>query len=151
MRIKQYIYASLFLASGALTSCDDILDAPTISSTDESFVFSKYDLAEDAVMGILNSFGEQNSYRGRFLVYYGMNTDMEWWGATDKYDKKSELCNYSPTTTNGEMNTSNNAWAKFYEGIERANLVIRGLETYGDMNDPNFRQLLGEAITLRAG
>lgn len=150
MRIKQYIYVSLFLASGALTSCDDILDAPTISSTDESFVFSKYDLAEDAVMGILNSFGEQNSYRGRFLVYYGMNTDMEWWGATDKYDKKSELCNYSPTTTNGEMNTSNNAWAKFYEGIERANLVIRGLETYGDMNDPNFRQLLGEAITLRA-
>ena len=150
MRIKQYIYVSLFLASGALTSCDDILDAPTISSTDESFVFSKYDLAEDAVMGILNSFGEQNSYRGRFLVYYGMNTDMEWWGATDKYDKKSELCNYSPTTTNGEMNTSNNAWAKFYEGIERAHLVIRGLETYGDMNDPNFRQLLGEAITLRA-
>ena len=49
------------------------------------------------------------------------------------------------------MNTDNNAYAKFYEGIERANLAIKGLRKYGDIeNNPDMAQLLGEALTLRA-
>lgn len=149
MRMNKYIYASLFLLTGAMTSCDDILDAPTISSTDESVVFSSYTLAENAVLGITNSFGE-NYYRSRFY-YYGTNTDMEWWndGGTVT-NVKAQLTNYSATPLNTEMNTDDNSYAMIYEGIEKANLVIRGLETYGDMNDPDFRQLLGEALTYRA-
>ena len=149
MRMNKYIYASLFLLTGAMTSCDDILDAPTISSTDESVVFSSYTLAENAVLGITNSFGE-NRYRGRFS-FYGANTDIEWWNdGADINNEKSQLTNYSATSLNGQMNEDINIWAMAYEGIEKANLVIRGLETYGDMNDPDFRQLLGEALTYRA-
>jgi hypothetical protein len=49
------------------------------------------------------------------------------------------------------MNTSDNAWAKFYEGIERANLAIRGLRKYGNVeNNPQLAQILGEMLTLRA-
>lgn len=151
MKLTTYLCASLLLCSGALASCDDILDAPSISSTDETVVFSSVDLAEDAVMGILQSFAETNSYRGRFLVYYGMNTDMEWYNSSENTgDDKARLSNYNPNTTNTQMNTDNNAWAKFYEGIERANMCIRGLENYADLKDPAFRQLLGEALTLRA-
>lgn len=151
MKLTTYLCASLLLCSGALASCDDILDAPSISSTDETVVFSSVDLAEDAVMGILQSFAETNSYRGRFLVYYGMNTDMEWYNSSENTgDDKARLSNYNPNTTNMQMNTDNNAWAKFYEGIERANMCIRGLENYADLKDPAFRQLLGEALTLRA-
>ncbi len=48
------------------------------------------------------------------------------------------------------MNTDNNAWAKFYEGIERANCCIEGLREYGDVeNNEDMAQLLGKAITLR--
>ena len=149
MRMNKYIYASLFLLTGAMTSCDDILDAPTISATDESVVFSSYTLAENAVLGITNSFGEVN-YRGRFS-FYGTNTDMEWWNAGGTAtDEKAQLTNYSATSLNGQMNKDDNLWAMMYEGIEKANLVIRGLETYADMNDPDFRQLLGEALTYRA-
>ncbi len=149
--MKKYIYASLFALTGTLASCDDILDASAKSSTDESVVFSTSSLAENAVMGILQSFAETNSYRGRYLVYYGMNTDMEWYNSSeDSGNDKAKLSNYDCTPTNSQMNTDNNAWAKFYEGIERANMCIRGIETYGDMNDQAFRQLLGEAITLRA-
>lgn len=151
MKLTTYLCASMLLCSGALASCDDILDAPSISSTDETVVFSSVDLAEDAVMGILQSFAETNSYRGRFLVYYGMNTDMEWYNSSENTgDDKARLSNYNPNTTNTQMNTDNNAWAKFYEGIERANMCIRGLENYADLKDPAFRQLLGEALTLRA-
>ena len=44
-----------------------------------------------------------------------------------------------------------NAYAKFYEGIERANLAIQGIRKYGDIeHNADMRQLLGEALTLRA-
>jgi starch-binding outer membrane protein, SusD/RagB family len=49
------------------------------------------------------------------------------------------------------MNTANNAWAQMYSGIERANICIRGLRTYGNpAPGTEMGQLLGEALTLRA-
>ena len=141
------------LAAG-MTSCD--LEAPTQSTLDGSSVYSVYSLAEAEVMSIHVSFGETNSYRGRFLPYYGLNTDVEVPSGTapsfaSKNDDKLNLVNYDTSESNGQMNTDNNAYAKFYEGIERANLAIEGLRQYGDVaNNKNMAQLLGEALTLRA-
>lgn len=154
--MKNYIKLSIFsmaLAAG-MTSCD--LEAPTQSTLDGSSVYSVYSLAEAEVMSIHVSFGETNSYRGRFLPYYGLNTDMEVPSGTSpsfasKNDDKQNLLNYDTSESNGQMNTDNNAYAKFYEGIERANLAIEGLRQYGDVaNNKNMAQLLGEALTLRA-
>jgi hypothetical protein len=134
------------------TACDDMLDAPTKSSMDESVIFSTPILAEGAVMGIHQSFGETNSYRGRFLPFYGINTDIEWYNTSEKTtDDRALLTAYNPSVSSTQMNTSNNAWAKFYEGIERANLAIRGLRAYGNIGkNAELTQLLGEALTLRA-
>lgn len=154
--MKNYIKLSIFsmaLAAG-MTSCD--LEAPTQSTLDGSSVYSVYSLAEAEVMSIHVSFGETNSYRGRFLPYYGLNTDVEVPSGTapsfaSKNDDKQNLLNYDTSESNGQMNTDNNAYAKFYEGIERANLAIEGLRQYGDVaNNKNMAQLLGEALTLRA-
>ena len=141
------------LAAG-MTSCD--LEAPTQSTLDGSSVYSVYSLAEAEVMSIHVSFGETNSYRGRFLPYYGLNTDVEVPSGTvpsfaSKNDDKLNLVNYNTSESNPQMNTDNNAYGKFYEGIERANLAIEGLRKYGDVaNNKNMAQLLGEALTLRA-
>lgn len=141
------------LAAG-MTSCD--LEAPTQSTLDGSSVYSVYSLAEAEVMSIHVSFGETNSYRGRFLPYYGLNTDVEVPSGTapsfaSKNDDKQNLLNYDTSESNSQMNTDNNAYGKFYEGIERANLAIEGLRQYGDVaNNKNMAQLLGEALTLRA-
>lgn len=140
------------LSLAGFTACD--MEAPSVSSLDESSVFSVYSLAESEIMSIHVSFGETNSYRGRFLPYYGINTDCEWIitptyseRLTDKY----ALSNYSTQPGNGQMNNETNAYAKFYEGIERANLAIKGLREFGDVeNRPEMAQLLGEALTLRA-
>ena len=137
-----------------VSSCD--MDAPTISTLDESSVFSTYSLAEAEVMSIHISFGETNSYRGRFLPYYGLNSDLETGSGTypslkDQSSDKQSLWNYSTLSTNGQMNTDNNAYAKFYEGIERANLAIDGIRKHGNIEaNPDMRHLLGEALTLRA-
>ncbi len=142
----------LSVAVMGLASCD--MDAPTISTLDESSVFSTYSLAESEVMSIHVSFGETNSYRGRFLPYYGVNSDVEWINSPDYQQRTSDkqsLGNYSTLATNGQMNTTNNAYAKFYEGIERANLAIQGIRKYGNIeNNANMKHLLGEALTLRA-
>lgn len=151
--MKNYIKISIMaLSLAGLSSCD--MEAPSISALDASSVFGTYSLAEAEVMSIHVSFAETNSYRGRFLPYYGINSDIEWI-ITPTYEKRTDdkyaLANYDTSAGNGQMNTDNNAYAKFYEGIERANLAIQGLREYGNIeNNPNMAQLLGEALTLRA-
>ena len=154
--MKNYLKISLLslAAAGLVTSCD--MDAPTQSTLDASSVYSIYSLAEAEVMSIHQSFGETNSYRGRYLPYYGLNSDVETTSGTKPdaskpTDDKQSLCNYATLSNNGQMNTDNNAYAKFYEGIERANLAIEALRQYGNIeNNPDMAQLLGEALTLRA-
>jgi hypothetical protein len=151
--MKKIITLSLILtASFTIWSCKDILEAPTKSSLDESVIFSTPSLAEGVIPGILQSFGETNSYRGRYLVYYGTNTDVEVYSSLKTInDDKSRLGNYNTNVENDQMNTDNNAWAKFYEGIERANLAIRGLRIHGNVeSNPAMAQVLGEVLVLRA-
>jgi len=109
--MKNYIKLSILsLSVMGLASCD--MDAPSISSLDASSVFSTYSLAEAEVMSIHVSFGETNSYRGRFLPYYGINTDVEWGNTpsyNDRLSDKQSLWNYNTLDANGQMNTTNNA------------------------------------------
>jgi hypothetical protein len=151
--MKKNIYALFLLTSIILiSSCQKTLDAPSKSSLDESVIFANPTLAQGAIAGVLQSFGETNSYRGRFLVFYGINTDTEVNnGLKAVDDDKSRLSNYNANANNGQMNTDNNAFAKFYEGIERANLAIRGIRAYGKVeSNPQMAQILGEILTLRA-
>lgn len=136
----------------SIAACKDILEAPTKSSMDESVIFSSPALAEGVIPGIIQSFGETNSYRGRYLVYYGTNTDVEVNSSLKAInDDKSRLSNYNANSDNGQMNTDNNAYAKFFEGIERANMAIRGLRTYGNVeSSAEMGQILGEVLVLRA-
>jgi starch-binding outer membrane protein, SusD/RagB family len=148
--IFQLIFALFFVF--AFSSCEDILEAPTKSSLDESVVFSNPTLAEGAVAGIIQSFAETNSYRGRYLLFYGINTDTEVRnGLRNINEETARLTNYNTNVNNTQMNTENNAWAMFYQGIERANIAIRGLRTYGNVeNNRQMAQILGEVLTLRA-
>ena len=101
--------------AGVVSSCD--MDAPTQSTLDESSVFSQYSLAESEIMSIHVSFCQTNSYRGRFLPYYGLNSDLETGSGTQpsyskamSYDDKNSLWAYNTLATNGQMNTDNNAY-----------------------------------------
>ena len=152
--MKNKIKISLLsLTIFGLASCD--MDAPTLSTLDESTMFATYALAEAEVMSINVSFGETNSYRGRYLPYYGLNNDVEVGNSPD-FNKsndggKYDLWTYNTQATNSQMNTDNNAYAMFYQGIERANLAIKGIRQYGKIeNNKDMAHLLGEALTLRA-
>ena len=149
--MNKYIYISCLAIAGLFASCDDILDAPTKSSMDEEVIFSTEALADGAVMGLHQSFGETNSYRGRYIPFFGINNDCEIMnGYHTASTDKQELSSYYATANNGQMNTENNAWAKLYEAIERANKAISSMEVYGNIDtDANMGQLYGELLTLR--
>jgi hypothetical protein len=153
--MKHKIIIAGLIISGLFNSCqqfeEDYLDAPAQSTIDESVLFSTAGLAEAAIDGIKVPFAETNSYRGRFLPYYGLNTDIEWYTASTSGDVKADLCVYDAKPDNTEMNTANNAYAMMFSGIERANICIRGLRRYGNpLPDTQMGRLLGEALTLRA-
>jgi len=153
--MKKIVIITGIILSGLLSSCNDLsnefLDTTTKSSLDESVIFSTPALASGAVDGIKIPFAETNSYRGRYLPYYGLNSDAEWYNSSQTVSDKSDLCTYDAKPNNSEMNTLNNVWAMMYSGIERANICIRGLRTFGNPTaGSELGQLLGESLTLRA-
>jgi hypothetical protein len=153
--MKHKIIIAGLIISGFLTSCqefaDDFLDAPAQSTLDEKALFSNAGLAKGAIDGIKQSFAETDSYRGRLLAYQGLNSDVEWFLNSSTPGVKTDLVVYDTKAGNTEMNKAVNVWAKMYEGIERANLCIRGIRAYGNPSPGNeMGQLLGEALTLRA-
>ena len=149
--MKKFLYIISIVFAGLLVSCEDFLEAPSQSTLDESLIFSNPTLAASAIDGIKEPIGQTNSYRGRFLTHYGANTDIEWFNSSSSAGARSDLSRYVNSSINTDMNTANNAWAQMYSGIERANICIRGLRTYGDpVHGTEMGQLLGEALTLRA-
>lgn len=153
--MKYKVIIAGLIISGLLTSCqdfgEDFFDTPAQSTLGDEIIFSNAELAQGAVDGIKVSFGEEQSYRGRLLAYQGLNTDAEWLLTSSSEGAKSDLAVYNARPDNTEMNSPKNAWAMMYEGIERANLCIRGLRTYGNIkSNKDLAQLLGEALTLRA-
>ena len=148
--MKKLAYILLIAFSTTLFSCGDLLESETKSAFDESVVFSNYTLAEYNVFSISETFGHTNNYRGRFLPWYGFNTDAEWYVSTT-IDNKSEIATYAITVNNAQLNLDNGPYNEIYAGIERANICISGLRKYGNIeNDADMAYLLGESLTLRA-
>lgn len=138
------------MLSGALTSCSDFLDQKSPSSLDGANIFATEEYAEGTIANIYTQFTEQN-YRAR-SIWYGYNTDVEFFGGSKNADGKADLATYAAGVANDQMNVSSGTdlWAKIYSAIERANLAMEGLRANADLNNPVMKQLLGEAITLRA-
>ncbi len=138
-----------------MTSClNDALEVENQSSFNGEKVFSQYQTAEFAVIGIGEIFAHTNSYNARLNHFYGYNTDIELKMGSSVSGAKPEeveLSEYNTKINNGSLNTSGNGYNEIMIGIERANLAIQGLRTYGNTaNNRDMAYLLGEALTYRA-
>ena len=146
--IKRIIIGAGLAAGLSLASCD--LTTESQSTFDETQVFSDPTLTEYQIYSISQCFGETNSHRGRYLPWYGYNTDIEWY-VSNTLDEKSQIVRYSLISTNSQLNVANGPYNELFSGIERANLSIDGIRTYGNPETrPEMAALLGEALVLRA-
>lgn len=151
MKTMKNIIILAGLVSLMMTSCSEInLETETKSAFDESVVYSNYTLTEYNIFSISEIFGHTNAYRGRYLPWYGFNTDIEWYNSTSG-DSNIQLAQYSVLPNNSNMNLSNGPYNEMYTGVERANLCIAGIRKYGSPEtNKDMAYLLGEALTLRA-
>lgn len=149
------------LIIGFMSSCTDLLKVPSNSLLSDDQVFSQPDSANQCIASIYDIIGQNNSYRNRLWLQMGLNTDLEYrsgWsnGAPLSITSKSDdfFAQYVATASVGEgYNNADaaNPWSRIYQGIERANLSIDGIRTYGNPASGNdMGQLLGEALTMRA-
>ena len=145
-----YILTVTALAAAAV-SCEKFLDSSSPSTFDAPTVYSNPSLTENTIFSISQSFGETNSYRGRYLSWIGLNSDIEWYNTFKATDEKYQIAAYSLLPNNGQLNLDNGPFAKMYEAIERANLCIEGIRDYGNVEqNADMAYLLGEVLTLRA-
>ena len=150
--INKILVGAGLLATMSVTSCSD-LTTSSPSAFDDKNVFSQYELAEFNIFSIYEVFGHTNAHRGRYLPWYGFNTDIEIYvdSGEKKADEKGDIAQYDIKTNNGQLNLSNGPYNELMVGIERANLCIDGLRKYGNVeNDKAMASLLGEALCARA-
>lgn len=150
--INKILIGAGLLATMSVTSCSD-LTTSSPSAFDDKNVFSQYELAEFNIFSIYEVFGHTNSHRGRYLPWYGFNTDTEIYldSGEKKADEKGDIAQYDIKTNNGQMNLSNGPYNELMVGIERANLCVDGIRKYGDVeNNAQMAALLGEALCARA-
>ena len=146
---KYILSAALVILTAA--SCEKFLDTDSPSAKSEEELYSNYTLAANAVANITQSLAETNSYRGRFLNWAGLNSDIEWYNTFKVSDEKYQIASFSLLPNNGQLNLANGPFAMIYEGVEKANLAIKGLRDYGNVaENADMAYLLGEALTLRA-
>ena len=136
-KIVNILFAALVAVMAV--SCEKFLDSKSPSTFDAATVYSNYSLTENTIFSIAQSFGETNNYRGRYLPWIGLNSDIEWYNTYKPTDEKYQIAGYAQLPNNAQLNLNNGPFAKMYEAIERAP------ETNKDM-----AYLLGEALTLRA-
>ena len=150
--INKILVGAGLLATMSVTSCSD-LTTSSPSAFDDKNVFSQYELAEFNIFSIYEVFGHTNAHRGRYLPWYGFNTDIEIYldSGEKKADEKGDIAQYDIKTNNGQLNLSNGPYNELMVGVERANLCVDGLRKYGNTeNDKRMASLLGEALCARA-
>ena len=151
--MKKILYTLLATVALGLcaSSCSNLLKPESPSSFDEATIYSNYDLAEGTVLGIMQIVNTNNSYRNRFLPWYGYNTDIEWYNTYNATDDKSRLTTYNCLPNNSQLDQADGCYTHIYTGIERANLAIAGIPKYGNIeSDEKMAYLYAEALTYRA-
>lgn len=160
--MKHIAYKTLLVAVCiALAGCEDtpFLQVETESGMDESVIFSKVETTEGQIASIYHTMGETNSYRNNLTNNMGVNTDIELQsGSADAdaptADNRRSLAVYMQTAglqDNWSAVDGKDPFSQLYSGIERCNLAITGIETYGNPQPgTHMGALYAEALTMRA-
>ena len=132
-----------------LFSCEKFLEPDSPSSFPTEYVFGTTDDAAKAVYGVYSLFN-QDAYTSRLSNNFAGNTDVEAGGVgSNTTGSRHDIWSFEATAGNSDVRVVfNNA----YNAINRANECIEGIKSSNlyQTGDPMMKQLLGEALTLRA-
>lgn len=111
----------LMIVSMFVSSCDDFLNVTSPSTFDKDYIFESEVEVATAVNGIYLPVISLQA--GSMLTRLLFNTDVEFSPVTNSSSNERA---YNPST--GDIGTYNSIWNSSYDGINRANDVLLGIE-----------------------
>jgi starch-binding outer membrane protein, SusD/RagB family len=137
----------IVIVSILFASCKKFLETDSPSSFTDTYVFSHTDDAKKAVLGIYALFN-QDGYTSRISSNQNGNSDIEVGGVSSAPDNsRRDIWSFEATPSCSELLAP---WNNAYNAINRANECIEGMRSSAIKDEPEIKQLLGEALTLRA-
>jgi hypothetical protein len=141
MRIRLLVPVAVLVASG----CNSILDTSPKATIPEATAISDAPSARAAVVGMYTSLQSLSSY-GEELVEFG---DL----SADNADNTGTYTSYLEADQN-QLRSNNSTifdlWVSAYDGINRANEIIKKVPAVEGLDDEEKAQLVGEAYFVRA-
>ena len=147
MKLRNIFIAGL--SAVALASCSDYLDVEAPSKIFPEEVYTDTRQMNNALNGVYASLLSSDTYGKTFLKELCFNTDVDFAMNQDRYQSSTAYRRYECDADGSHIKK---AWDALYKGIERANMVITGIqnsELYDEENT-EIMQMLGEAMVLRA-
>lgn len=147
MKLRNIFLAGL--SAVALASCSDYLDVDAPSKNPPEYVFSDKKEMRSALNGVYAAMLTNNTYGQNFIEKLSFNTDVEFKINDSEFASSSAYQRYECDPDGGEIKK---AWDDLYVGVERANMLIDGIENADiyDEDDAELMQMLGEAKVLRS-
>ncbi|MCD7973696.1 MAG: RagB/SusD family nutrient uptake outer membrane protein [Candidatus Azobacteroides sp.] len=155
MKSKLLKIFSVAILATTMVACDDYLDSSSDSDLTPDVVFTSPIRTEQALFRVFELMGTNNAYRNRIILATDWNTDIERYsnqnGSTLTADGGNDAAfSWYNVTSGSSRNILNDGFSFIYQCIEVTNLVITGIEEYGDLNNTEIQALYAEALTLRA-
>ena len=146
MKKNKLVYVLGALLSMGVVSCD-LTEKPT-SFYEMDTYFTTADKAKMAVIGIYDCLAAEGSY-GQYVMPFASSDDMYMVRGTATGDgTRRDISHYALTSSNTWVAS---VWNYIYEGIDRANTAIAGIEKMpGYENSDELTELVSQARFLRA-
>jgi len=137
----------------SIFSCKDFLDVESESKYSDEYVYGKKDEVHLALNAVYAALLHNDVYGEKYMRHYALNSDVEF-GTFTSMMRGGSGNDFRCFDGEARSNDATNTWKAAYIGVERANLVIHGIEKSPLLNDEKEKdemyQMLGEAKVLRA-
>ncbi|MEI7420455.1 MAG: RagB/SusD family nutrient uptake outer membrane protein [Prolixibacteraceae bacterium] len=135
-----------------VSSCKDYLKVESLSKRGTEYVFGDKEEINRALTAVYEDMMSSSTYGNYMIARYSLNTDVEFrtYSTNVRSVAGSEFSCFDGTKYSSDIAGT---WRTLYEGIERANIFIEGVESsplFADKKDADLWQQLGEAKCLRA-
>lgn len=141
--IKYYIF-SLIIILG-MASCSDFLDKTPTELSPEVY-FNNDDEADLFLIGVYSPLMQEYFYGNNYAYVLGGGDDLGFYQRSTPVSGGSMLCaNASSTTTD-----ISNYWRVLYDGINRANMLLEGIDGNSNITESGYKKFRAEALFLRA-
>lgn len=147
-RVKNIVWIAL--AAATLSSCKDFLDTSSPSNFTPDIVYNDASMVETTLMGVYGKMTEDATYSQDLCYVLCAGTDIEIRSFTigqPDSDTGRAAANMLAAPSNDKLKRASEA---LYEAIERANLLIEGVEANTPPENTDVWMLHGEAVVMRA-